>query len=349
MTNFVPDCNQIINAAKNRETERLPLYEHAFSGKVVDAITGRPYSEFLQGGYSEKVEAFRILAQFCVDHGYDVLPFEVCADSVIQNGRGLSGVGESLIADIADLERFPWQERIEAYKTEASQYFDALREALPPRLKAVGGVGNGLLELVQDFVPYQELAFLQVDEPEAYEAIWVKAGDFLMTLWHWFLTRYADIYVVCRFGDDLGFKSSTLIAPDDIRMHIVPQYRRLVDQVHQFEKPFLLHSCGKIYDVMDAIIEVGGIDAKHSNEDVIDPFSVWLDCYSDRIGNFGGVDMNVLCLEKPDRIREYVTEVLKISKGRGGVAVGSGNQIADYVPPEGFLAMNETVRKWRGE
>jgi uroporphyrinogen decarboxylase len=48
-----------------------------------------------------------------------------------------------------------------------------------------------------------------------------------------------------------------------------------------------------IHAVMESIIEAG-IDAKHSNEDAIDTFDVWVERYGDRIGNFGGVEMNVM-------------------------------------------------------
>lgn len=99
---------------------------------------------------------------------------------------------------------------------------------------------------------------------------------------------------------------------------------------------------------MDDLINCG-INAKHSNEDAIAPFSRWLELYGNRIGTFGGVDMNVLCMEDETGIRAYVTEVLENAVDYPGVAIGSGNQIADYVPPEGFLAMVETVREFRNK
>ena len=46
---------------------------------------------------------------------------------------------------------------------------------------------------------------------------------------------------------------------------------------------------------MDEIISVAGINAKHSNEDQIAPYSVWTETYGDRIGNFGGLDTDALC------------------------------------------------------
>jgi uroporphyrinogen decarboxylase len=255
-----------------------------------------------------------------------------------------------LIDSMDALDAYPWEKKEQEYTQQFSEYFDALRAALPEGMKAVGGVGSGMFETMQDFVPLQELAFLQVDEPEVYEALWKKIGDLEFKIWQWVLENYADIFAVCRFGDDLGFRSSTLLQPADIRKHILPQYKRIVDLVHSYNKPFLLHSCGKIYDVMDDLINTVGIDAKHSNEDAIDRFDVWVDKYGDRIGNFGGVEMNIMTLNTPEEVRIYVLNLLeRIGTGNGGIAIGTGNQISSYTEPANWIAMCEAVREFRGD
>ena len=60
-----------------------------------------------------------------------------------------------------------------------------------------------------------------------------------------------SIFVFFRMGDDLGFKTSPLLAPATIRTHLVPQYKRVVDLIHGNGKKFLLHSCGNIFDIME--------------------------------------------------------------------------------------------------
>ncbi len=92
-----------------------------------------------------------------------------------------------------------------------------------------------------------------------------------------------------------------------------------------------------------------GIDAKHSNEDAIDPFDVWVERYGNRIGNFGGVDMNVLTLGTPDEVKAYVRNLLPRIEGHGGIAIGTGNQVSSHSKPENFIAMTQAVREWRGE
>jgi uroporphyrinogen decarboxylase len=349
MNLFSPDYMHIVDAALNRDAKRLPLYEHGFDVGVMEAMTGQKILSLLLGDLADKTEAYRRICAFAVEHGYDCIPFEMSSCMLIQQGNGLLGHGKPLIQTMADLEAFPWGEKLQEYIRLFKDNFEALRAALPPGMKAVGGVGNGLFENMQDFVPFQELVFLQADEPEVFSGLWKKTGEMQFSLWQWVLENYVDCFAVCRFGDDLGFRSSTLLQPDTIREHVLPQYKRIVDSVHAHGKPFLLHSCGKIYDLMDDLIDFVGIDAKHSNEDAIDTFDVWVDRYGDRIGNFGGVEMNIMTLNTPDEVKAYIRNLLPKIEGHGGIAIGTGNQISSYTEPANWIAMIEAVREWRGD
>ena len=349
MKKFEPDYRHIVDAAYNKEAGRLPLYEHGFDVSVVEKIIGEPVRPLLQGSFEDKVEAYRRICRCGILLGYDCIPFEQCMTELVQQGRGLMGHGKILISSMEELKAWPWGEMTAEFIQRFEENFEALRMALPEGMKAVGGVGNGLFETVQDFVPFQELAFLQVDEPEVFEQLWQRVGDMQFGLWKWVLENHRDSFAVCRFGDDLGFRSSTLIQPDDIRKHVLPQHKRIVDLVHSYDKPFLLHSCGKIYDVMDDIIDVVGIDAKHSNEDAIDTFDVWVERYGDRIGNFGGIEMNIMTLNTPEEVKQYVRDLLPKIEEHGGIAIGTGNQISDYTEPANWIAMCEAVREWRGD
>jgi uroporphyrinogen decarboxylase len=108
-----------------------------------------------------------------------------------------------------------------------------------------------------------------------------------------------------------------------------------------------MHSCGCIFDVMDDLINAG-INAKHSNEDQIAPYQRWIDDYGQRIGLFGGVDVNVLCLNEPEVVYERVVEMgTQFRATANGYALGSGNSIPKYVPVEGYRAMVRAVQEIR--
>lgn len=349
MNRYEPDYTRIVDAALNRPGDSLPLYEHAVSWPVQEAVLGEDLAGMLSGDARDKEHAFATSARWLASIGYDVYAFEGGITQLVQGGQALMGRAGSIIHNRQELNAYPWAELPDRYFERFDPYFQALERSLPAGMKAVAGVGNGPFEIAQDFVPLTELAYLEVDEPETFALLWQRIGDAMHAIWSRFLERYGETYCVCRIGDDFGFKTSLLMRPDTFRDHVLPQYKRLIALIHSYEKPFLLHSCGAIWELMDDLIGFCGIDAKHSNEDAIAPFSRWLELYGDRIGTFGGVDMNVLCTEDESGIRKYVRDVLEVARGYPGVAIGSGNQIAEYVPPEGFLAMVETVREARGE
>lgn len=122
---------------------------------------------------------------------------------------------------------------------------------------------------------------------------------------------------------------------------------RFADLIHRAGKPFLWHSCGNIFSIMEDVIPLG-IDAKHSNEDIIAPFDRWIELYGDRIGLLGGVDVDLLCQKAPAEIVERVADMGRRFREKSrGYALGSGNSIPDYIPVEGYLAMLEAARHLR--
>jgi uroporphyrinogen decarboxylase len=214
-------------------------------------------------------------------------------------------------------------------------------------MKALGGVGNGVFEISEDLVGFEYLPLMSVDDPELFTDLHNRIGALMKDLWQTFLGRYANAYAVCRFGDDLGFKTSTLTSPRLIRKHILPQYKQVIDTIRAAGKPFLWHSCGNIFAIMEDVIALG-IGAKHSNEDVIAPFDRWIDLYGDRIGLLGGIDVDLLCQKTPGEITAAVEENgRRFRENAQGFALGSGNSIPDYVPVDGYLAMIEGARRIR--
>lgn len=346
---FQPDYKNIVNAAKNIEPLRMPFYEHIICDEIMEKVLGKSFKELISGSFEDKKEYFRNYCDFFLKMGYDTVSFEQCITKALPGAGALYKHSEPVIKNRADFEKYPWEEISDRFFSSFTDDFKALREVMPEGMKGIGGPGNGLFEIVQDLCSYEGLCYISVDDPELFGMIFEKVSGVMKDIWDRFLHEFSDIYCVCRFGDDLGFKTQTLISAEDIRKHLIPRYREIIEIIHRFNKPFLMHSCGCIFSIMDDLINIAEIDAKHSNEDGIAPFKIWVDTYGGRIGNFGGVDTNVLCQLNPKDIEEYVKEVVEYSLGHGGFALGSGNSIPDYVPIEGYLAMIETGRKLRGE
>jgi uroporphyrinogen decarboxylase len=346
---FTPDYSLILDAVRNVKPQRLPIYEHIISPAIMERILDHKFSELEEGEDTDLVEYFRHYCRFFKEMTYDAVSFEAGIVDIMPDSGAIYGGRPGPIQNREDFEKYPWQEIPERFWLEYERHFEALCGCLPAAMKAVGGVGYGVFEISEDLVGYEYLSYMQADDPGLFADLYDRIGELMFSIWSRFLERWGEHFAVCRMGDDLGYKTGLLAAPDTIRSFVIPQYRKLIDLIHSAKKPFLWHSCGRIFEIMDDMIEAG-IDAKHSNEDVIAPFDEWIELYGDRIGLLGGIDMDLLCREKPDQITRIVVEEGRRFRNKAkGYALGSGNSIPDYVPAESYLAMIEGVKKLRNE
>jgi uroporphyrinogen decarboxylase len=338
-TTFQPDYRHIVDAVRNRRPARLPLYEHIISPQIMETIMGVSFAGHERAPGGDARAFFDPFCRFFKEMTYDTVSYEVCITEALPGSGAIMGGRPGPIQNRRDFEQYPWVEIPDRYWTKAEPRFKALAASLPPGMKVIGGVGNGVFEISEDLVGFEYLGYMQADDPELLAMVYARIGDLMATIWKEFLRRHSEMMAVCRFGDDLGFKTSLLTTPETIRRHIVPQYRRIVDLVHGAGLPFLWHSCGCIFEIMEDAIAVG-IDAKHSNEDAIGPFDTWIERYGSRIGLLGGIDVDIICQADPQAVFERVLELgTRFRRNARGYALGSGNSIPKYVPADGYLAM----------
>lgn len=346
---FAPDYRHMEEALRNRRPRRLPLYEHVVDVKTMERFLGTPFAELGRGNEADRRAFFGHYCRFFRELTYDTVSFECGACFVLPDRGAIMGGRPGPIQRRADFEAYPWEDLPRRYWAEARPRFEALRAAMPPGMKAIGGIGNGPFELAEDLVGLEYLPLLEADDPELFADLFARIGAYLESLWTSLLADYADLFVGCRIGDDLGFKSSLLTHPRTVRRHLIPIYRRVIALAHAAGRPFLLHSCGCIFEVMPDLI-AAGIDAKHSNEDAVAPFERWIGDYGGRLGLCGGFDMDFLCQRPPDEIRERVRALGRRYRALAkGYALGSGNSIPDYVPLENYLAMVAAAQDLRRE
>jgi uroporphyrinogen decarboxylase len=339
---------RLVDAALNKPGNWIPFYDHIVAPEVIEALVNKKFSALYNGDEADLAEYFKIYNRFFEDSGYDAIPFECIISGILPGNIALYGLEPGSIHSMEDFNKYHWDEAPERFRKCCYPFYRAFSENLPPGMKGVGGPGNGVFECVQDIVGFENLCIIKYEDEELYQKLFAKMGEVIEKIWREFLAAFGDAYCVMRFGDDLGFKSNTLLPPDDIKKYILPVYKKIVSLTHDAGKPFLLHSCGKIFGVMDDIIATG-INAKHSNEDQIAPFSYWVDTYGKQIALFGGIDTDHLVHMDQKQIKELVRETCAYARGRCGFAVGSGNSITDYVPPENYMVMNRTVREMRGD
>lgn len=148
-------------------------------------------------------------------------------------------------------------------------------------------------------------------------------------------------------SDDMGFKTATLISPDDLREFVLPGHKLMAQMSHDAGRPYLLHSCGKLNAIMADLIEDVRIDALHSFQDTIVSAISMKEQYGDAIAVLGGIDLDFMCRATPEQIRERVRYTLEKCMPGGGYCLGTGNSVANYIPLENYLAMLDEGRRFK--
>ena len=342
---FQPNFNNLLDVLYNRKPGRLPLYEHNIDLPFIEKFFG--YEIPFGSTTADLEEHYKKVIGFWKQNEYDAFSYEALVCEVFPGHGAIKGGMKGPIQNRDDFEKFPFEDIPTLFWEKYTPHLEAIRKVMPAGMKAYGGCGYGIFEASEDLVGYEYLSVMQYLDPELFADLYKKIGDLYVKLWSEMIKRYSDIFVFYRMGDDLGFKSSTLLEPETIITHIIPQYKRVIDLVHSAGKKFLLHSCGNIFNIMDEIIGTG-IDAKHSNEDQIAPFEKWIELYNDRIGLLGGFDLNLLMLKNYDDVfNEVVEDGTRFRSMAKGYGLGSGNSIPDYIPLEGFQAMVDAVKEIR--
>ena len=153
-----------------------------------------------------------------------------------------------------------------------------------------------------------------------------------------------DAVGAIRQGDDLGYKTSTFLSPEQLRLHVFPIYTEMVKAAHANDKPFILHSCGNLQEVYEDLIKCG-IDAKHSFEDAILPVTEFKKRFGDRLVPVGGLDVDKVCRLPEKELRDYVRRTIEICFADGHWILGTGNSLPDYMPVSQYRIVLEEGSK----
>ena len=218
-------------------------------------------------------------------------------------------------------------------------------QVLPKGMKLIVWGPGGVLENAIGMVGFERLCMMLVDDPNLAKDIFDAIGERLVRYYEISASHYAVGALISN--DDWGYKTQTMLSPADMRHFVFPWHKKIVEAIHNAGKPAILHSCGKLDEVMDDIIDDMKYDAKHSFEDAIEPVERAYDRWSDRIAILGGIDMDFVCRSNPEQIKKRCKAMLSKVEKKGGYALGTGNSVPEYVPDENYLAMIETATEMR--
>jgi uroporphyrinogen decarboxylase len=349
-----PNVEQFQQVLRRRPCDRVPLVELAIAEETLTALHSAPLIPLSrQDGPQGFRRVIRQRIQLWHALGYDYyrvraeIPFQM--ETLATRDTATLATGErrwineheGVIKSLADFEAYPWP----APSAIGFSAAEAAHSELPDGMGMMGFSG-GVLEWSSNLLGLEGMMLLLYDDPDLVRAVVDRVGQTIYDAFRVFCEM--DKVFALWLGDDMGFKTATLLQPQHLRNYILPWLKRYAELAHQTGRLFLLHSCGHVEAIMPDLIEDVRIDAKHSFEDVIVPVERFKQRWGARVAVLGGVDVDLLSRGTEDDVRRRTSEILAACAPGGGYACGSGNSITNYMPTQNYLAMIETIHRFNG-
>jgi uroporphyrinogen decarboxylase len=257
-----------------------------------------------------------------------------------QGGREFQDEHHGPIMSWDDFEKYPWPDPAASSDRSLAWY----EENLPDDMCLIGHAPGHFAEYLTFLMSYETLCFALYDNRDLVAAIADKLREIFCEVTRR-LVQYNRVKAI-QASDDMGFKTGTLISPDDLREFVLSGHKTLAEMAHEAGRPYLLHSCGNLREIMPDLLDDVKIDAKHSFEDTIELVTDAKADYGDRITLLGGIDVDFLCRADEQAIRKRVRETLDVCMPGGGYCLGTGNSVANYIPLDNYLTMLDEGRRY---
>ena len=332
-----PDFNNLLRVLEHKRTEEPVLFEFEMNWPLYEKLAG-DHAIAKDDKYCQHRTRIRAFANAGYDYvRWPTLNFNYPLPARKQNATLSLNEGIS-IKDQESYKAYSWPD------PEAVDYtsLEVLKPELNEGMKIIVNAPNSVLGGTINLAGYENLCVMLFDDPGLAEKMFNEVGSRLLRFFEIVIKHETVGAIVCN--DDWGFKTQTRLSPFHLRKYVFPWYKKIVAAAHHEGKPVILHSCGNLADVMDDIINDMKFDGKHSFEDTIMPVEEAWEKYGQSIAILGGIDMDFLCRETPEKIIKRCKAMLERTKEKGGYALGSGNSIPEYIPEANYFAMINSIK-----
>ncbi|MCD6508360.1 hypothetical protein J7M22_17295 [Candidatus Poribacteria bacterium] len=331
---------RMMTALRREEPDMVPVWELIVNQPVIKALFGDiSYMDFVEKMDLDGVTIFedgRIVKQFD-DRTYQD------EWGIVWRVEGETGIPyrvDGPIKSERDLDRYTPPDPDADYRLKTLE--EAVRRFKGE--KAIVFLGHDAFEFSHYLRGMENLLMDYVFNPEFAHRLAEIVIGYKKRVMERAIEVGADIVLT---GDDYAYRKGPIMSPDHFRQFVLPYLKEMVDLAKSKGVPFIKHTDGNIWPIMDMIIETGinGIDP-------LEPIA-GMDIgevkrrYGDRVAVVGNVDCGeLLSRGSPGEVVEAVKETIAKASPGGGHILASSNSIHPAVKPENYRAMVEAARKF---
>jgi uroporphyrinogen decarboxylase len=344
-----PDFKRLRKALLTEgEPDRVPLLELIVNQPVKEAFLGKPITgikDDIEFWYRAGYDCVSLCPEYNFNPKGDV-PKEGTREvidrrniySTDENYQKWAAEGKGIITTIEDFERHYWPDI-------GGVDFSALEEAnkyLPDGMKIIARAGD-IFTHTWEFMGFETFSFALAENIELVERLFEQIGS---TIYKIFCHEVEmDNIGAIWYSDDIAYTEGLMVGPEILRKYLFPWMKKIGNLAKDHNLPFIYHSDGKLWQVMDDLIECGvnalqpiepkGMDAVELKES-----------YGDRICLVGNIEVDRLARGTPEEIDGMVRERIRTLGVGGGYCVGSSNSVPEYVPLRNYVAMITAAYKY---
>jgi uroporphyrinogen decarboxylase len=338
-----PDYQRLLTTIRRQEPDRVPLAELGMDRPIKEQFLGRPVRD------TQGEVAFWAAAGY--DYVYLRPPYEFFgAPGIVAAGtpmaweasdsghemESISTTRPGPVQTLADLDAYPWPD---PQTVDCSNLEEAAR-FLPPGMGIISGVG-GIFTRMWMILGYEHFCYSLADDPELVAQVFERVGRIQCEVLRR-VVKMPQVFAIW-YGDDLAYTEGLLASTRVLRRHFFPWMEELASITHEAGMPFILHSDGALWPIMDDLIALG-LDALHPIEPKAMDINEVKQRYGHRLALFGNIDLGyTLTRGTPDEVRAEVRQRIRDLAPGGGYAVGASNSVTRYVPLENYNAMREAT------
>jgi len=338
---YKPDLSSFISTLKREKVNRIPIAELGIHPIVKEKFLGR------------KIQTVADEIEFWSSAGYDYIKLQPKIDFKqykkefqkkydVENqsvNRSWSSEEVGLILNESDYENysFPKMDEIDY------SIFEKTIKSLPDNFGIIGQYGD-IFTMTWELMGFENFSFALFENYDLVKKINQDLGIIVVNMFENMISipQLSAIW----YSDDIAFASGLIVSPEVLDDLFFPWLKKIGNLAAQYDKPFIYHSDGLLFDVMEKIIDCG-VTSLHP----IEPKAMDIKEVKQRFGNklslIGNIDVDLLARGTVEEVNHAVINNIEFVGLDGGYCVGSGNSITEYVKFENYLAMINTAKNYK--
>jgi uroporphyrinogen-III decarboxylase len=186
--------------------------------------------------------------------------------------------------------------------------------------KAVIANLPNVLTHVESMISQADFYVDLMDEPELVAAFFHRMSDIMAEQ----AERLCKMDITALYVmDDVACNHGLLMSPAQVREHILPHWKKVIDVAHAHGKPVFFHTDGKVEELYDVFADELKIRMLNPLQPDLQDVGAFSDQYKGRTGIYGGLNTGRIHMMTPGEIRVHVLDLFEKSGQGGGLIVSS--------------------------